>query len=88
MLRQCRVSRTDNAFRERLLVPIAMTRCDEAIEVLEAVILDGPQDSALAALKAAAMHCHDPRRPNRFAKAVADRDDPALSRAFEKEFGA
>lgn len=87
ILCKCRTSRTDSVFRERLLVPIAMTRCDEAIEVLEAVILDEPQDSALAALKAAAMHRHDPHWRDRFAKTVADREDPALSRAFEKEFG-
>ena len=87
ILCRCRVSRTDNAFRERLLVPIAMTRCDEAIDALEAVILDEPQDSALGALTAAAMHRHDPRWRDRIAKAVTDRADPAVSRAFEKEFG-
>ncbi len=88
ILRKCRVSRTDNTFRERLLVPIALTRCDEAIDALEAVILEEPQDSALAALKAAAMHRHDPHWRQRMGKAAADRNDPAVSRAFQTEFAA
>jgi hypothetical protein len=88
ILRAARTSRADPGLRDRLLLPIAMTRCDEAIDALEAVILDEPADSAAAAVKAAALNRHDAHWRERIQKAVSLRAAPKVSLAFQKEFGA
>lgn len=86
LLCQCRTSRQDPAFRERMLVPIAMTRCQEALEALCAVIVDGPTDDAVAAVKAAAMHRSDPRWVARITQAVAAREDAVVQRTIAEQF--
>lgn len=80
----CRTSRVDQAFRERMLLPIAMTRCEEALEHLYAVIVEEPAESAIAALKAAAIYQHDPLWSSRIKQAVDLREDPAVSRVHEE----
>lgn len=87
MLIKCRTSRTDTAFRDMLLVPIAMTRCDAAADALCEVIVDEPRDSALVAVKASAMHRHDPHWRDRIALAARLREDPVVLRAAETAFG-
>ncbi len=87
LLWRCRRGRTDQAFREMLLVPMAMTRCDEAMESLCEVIMDEPMDSAIAAVKAAAMNRYDPRWHGRIGEAVRLREDAAVAGAYENEFG-
>ncbi len=88
ILCDARTSQPDDAWREMLLVPIAMTRCDPALEALFETIADEPADAALAAIKAAALQGHDSRWRDRIAEAVALRDDAAVARAFEQTFPA
>lgn len=82
----CRSARPDQRFREMMLLPIAMTRSDAALDLLYDVIVDEPRDSAVAAIHATAIHRHDARWSARVKDAVSLREDPALLAAYSKEF--
>jgi HEAT repeat protein len=74
--------------KEELLVPIALTRREEALEFLLKVLSGGPTRRAAAALDALRI-CDDAgERRRRIEGAVRDRDEPEVTRAFEAAFGA
>ncbi|MCX7047190.1 MAG: hypothetical protein NTX50_17090 [Candidatus Sumerlaeota bacterium] len=73
--------------RKTLLLPIALLRIDAAFEFLIAVIQDGHQELAVAAIQAAKICATDEERINEVGRAVALRKEPAVRAAYEKEFG-
>ncbi len=68
-------------FQDMLLMPIAVTRLEEAFEYLMDVIETGGRVSAVAAVKAAKIYGDD-RHLSRIHEAVTSRDDEKATEAF------
>ncbi|MCP4693237.1 MAG: hypothetical protein GY859_34670 [Desulfobacterales bacterium] len=68
-------------FQDMLLMPIAVTRLEEAFEYLMDVIETGGRASAVAAVKAAKIYGDD-RHLSRIHEAVTSRDDEKATEAF------
>ena len=73
--------------RKTLLLPMALTRCDEAFEFLLEVVLDRPPDYAIAAVKALKIFAHDEGHRRRIRKSVEERDEFPITEAYKAEFG-
>jgi HEAT repeat protein len=84
-LRGFRESSVRPGFKRMLLLPIALTRCEEAFALLLAVLKDECSDHAAAAIQALAIYSDSPERRERIREAVSIRNDPDISTAYEKE---
>jgi len=77
----------DPAFKEMLALPIALTRCDEALAFLLDVVETAHRDTAAAAVRALKVFDDDACRP-RIRAAADTRDEPAVRRAYAEAFQA
>ena len=73
------------AFKRMLLLPIALTRCDEAFNLLISVVKEEHPDNAEAAVQALSIYGNNPERHGQIREAVFARNDPSISAAYEKE---
>lgn len=74
-------------FRRMLIVPISLLRRDDAFDFLVEVILNSGPKLASEAVTALALYADD-RSRRKVRDAVKDRDDPTVTAAFTREFGA
>jgi hypothetical protein len=82
ILRASRDGSADPVFKRMLLLPIALTRCEEAFKLLLDVVKDEHPQSAAAAVKALAVYSDSPQRREAIRTAVAARHDPAFTAAY------
>jgi hypothetical protein len=68
-----------------LLLPIALTRCEEALALLLDVVRDEHADSAAAAVKALSIYSDNPERRALIREAVLMPDDRVIAAAYERE---
>lgn len=87
-LRQQWQDEIDVRARGLLLLPIALTRQDQALDFLLEVVTDEPMALAVAALAALRLYTGEPRQLQRIRDAVAARDDPELAAALATELTA
>ena len=73
--------------RRLLVLPIALTRQDEALGFLIDVIEDAGRDMAVAAIEAIGLLAGDPDARGRIQEAVDNRDDPAVEAAWAQVRG-
>jgi HEAT repeat protein len=71
--------------KKLLLLPIALTRCEEAFAMLLAVLRDERPDHAVAAIQALKIYSDSPERRERIRETVFMRKDPGISAAYQKE---
>jgi len=78
-------------FRERspllksmLLLPIALTRCEQAFSLLLDVIRKEHAENAAAAVEALSIYAGNPERRQLIREAVLTRNDPAVNSAYEE----
>ena len=77
-----------NAERKKmLLVAMARSRTDEAFELILGEVREGPRDRAMAAVTALVACGMDDRRRASACEAVLERDDAAVSDAYESVLG-
>ncbi len=77
----------DAARKDALLLPIALTRQDEALEFLMGVVENGPAERAAAAVEALKTFDDDGDRRRRIQETVERRDEPLVTDAFRGAFG-
>jgi hypothetical protein len=77
----------ENAFREALLLPMALTREDEAWQFLLGVLRDGPPGRAATSLQALKLFDDWGERRDRMRSIVQQRGDEVLRQAWFTEFG-
>jgi hypothetical protein len=70
-----------------LMLPMALTRDDEAVDFLIAVVEEKPTPHAAAAIEALAIYSGDEERAKRVAAAVDGRGGTPMKRAFVQHFG-
>lgn len=70
------------AFKRLLLLPIALTRCEEAFQLLLGIVREKPSDYAAAAVEALSIYRDNPERREQIREAVAMRNDSAITKAF------
>jgi hypothetical protein len=78
MLRAFREDSVDPQFKEMLLLPLALTKCDEAFELLLGVVAEEHDAYAAAAIKALKAYAGSTKRTARIREAVAGRGDVRL----------
>jgi len=66
----------DHGFKKKLLLPIALTLCDESVDFLIKIIREEHNSMAASAVEAMDMYAGDPVRRKQIDKAVAFRADP------------
>jgi HEAT repeat protein len=81
-LRACWEANTDLGFRRTLLLALALTRRDEAFELLLHVVRDDGRTAAVLAVEALALYATDERRIARIRAAVASRGDETITVDF------
>lgn len=81
-LRRCWDSSPQKSVRTALLLPIALTRCDDAFDFLIEVVLNEVQDVASEALRALHVFGGDPEHQLRVSRAVEERDEPTISKQW------
>jgi len=86
VLKERRRAAVHAAIRRMLLLPIALTRRDEAFDMLLGVAADEPRDQAEAAVAALKVWADDERRRGVIEQTVAGRDAPWLAQAYAREF--
>jgi hypothetical protein len=74
----------DPAFKERLLLPMALLRRDEAFAFLLDAVAQSHRNTAAAAVRAMALYVGDPDRRERIRRAVDARDERNVSEAFRE----
>jgi HEAT repeat protein len=72
--------------RETILLALAMLRLPAATDFLIDLVASGPEPAALAALSALKIHAHDPRLRQRVEELVQNRQAPALTTKFARDF--
>ena len=87
-LRQQWQDEIDVRARGLLLLPIALTRQDQALDFLLEVVTDEPMALAVAALAALRLYTGEPRQLQRIRDAVTARDNPELAAALATELTA
>ena len=87
LLRDCWMATVDQETRRLLVLPIALTRQDEALGFLIDVIEDAGRDMAVAAIEAIGLLAGDPDARGRIQEAVDNRDDPAVEAAWAQVRG-
>ncbi len=83
-LRDCRHRSASHAFRSMLLLPIALTRCEEAFKLLLTVVRDEQRDGAVAAVQALSIYADNVQRRELIREVALLRDDRAIAEAYEK----
>ena len=78
----------DPAFKQMLLLPMALTRRDEAVAFLLELIATAHTATAAKAVDALRIYGADPRRREAVERAVSERDESAITNVFEKRFEA
>ncbi|HIJ74601.1 MAG TPA: HEAT repeat domain-containing protein, partial [Candidatus Hydrogenedentes bacterium] len=73
-------------FRQMLLLPLALTRQDDAFDFLLDILREAQRDAALAALDALRLYAGDPGRADTVRRIVECRKDARLSRAYVEAF--
>lgn len=73
-------------FKQMLVLPIALTRLDDAFNFLLEVVSDAYRDTAAAAVEALKIYGANDQRRARIQQAVVSRDDPAVSEAYANAF--
>ena len=76
----------DSTFKRVLLLPIALTRCEDAFTLLLDVVRDEHPMYAAAAIEALPVYGHNPERREQIHKAVSLREERAISEAYKKAF--
>jgi HEAT repeat protein len=87
LLRDVREREIPPSFKRMLLLPIALTRCEEAFTMLLGVVQGERPENAKAAVQALSIYCDNPERREQIHKAVFVRNDAAVSEAYEKGIG-
>jgi len=77
----------DPDFRQMLLLPMALTRCDAAFDLLIGQVEEGSRALAEYALIALRVFGVQAEHARRIGDAVRQRGDPALTKRYQKEFG-
>jgi hypothetical protein len=72
------------AFKRLLLLPIALTRCEEAFLLLLGIVREEPSDYAAIAVQALSIYGDNPERREKMREAVYLRNVPAITDAFMK----
>jgi HEAT repeat protein len=85
ILRGHREDSSSSQFKKMLLLPIALTRCDKAFDLLLGVVERESPTDAVAALKALAVCADTDKRRDRTRQAAAARKNPLISRTCEEE---
>jgi HEAT repeat protein len=78
----------NHEFQEMLLLPIALTRCDEAFEFLLDVIRHEYRDKAVGAVRALKVYDDNHDQRKRIYQTVLARDDAKISETYANEFGS
>ncbi len=86
LLVDLRSGSADAAFRRRLLLPIALTRSEDAFGYLLGVVEEEHAGQAAAALEALAVFVGDGARRDRVVEAVGRRGEAAVTKAFRDAF--
>jgi hypothetical protein len=76
----------EHDFKEMLLLPIALTRCDEAFDFLLDVVRYEHRDYASSAIKALKVYRDDRGLCQEIQLAVASRNDSRVSEVYAREF--
>ena len=76
----------DAGLKDALLLPIALTRGDEALEFLLEIVENGPTERAAAAVEALKTFDDAGDRRRRIHQAVEGRDEPLVTRAYHGAF--
>jgi hypothetical protein len=77
----------NHEFKEMLLLPIALTRSDEAFDFLIDVVRCEYQDYASAAVRALKAYADDSKQRQKIHQAVVSRNDIKVSEVYASEFG-
>jgi HEAT repeat protein len=77
---------SSSQFKKMLLLPIALTRCNKAFDLLINVVEKESPPDAVAALKALAVCANTDKRRDRTRHAAESRKDPTVSRVCKEEF--
>ncbi|MGD2175538.1 MAG: HEAT repeat domain-containing protein [Candidatus Brocadiaceae bacterium] len=72
--------------KDRLLLPIALTRQEEAFEFLLRLVREAPQERAVAAVEALHLYDNGGERRRRVERAVRERNAAAVTRACRQTF--
>lgn len=86
-LRDCWQQLVDFAFRKTLFLALALTRRDDAFDLLLRIIREEGRGAALKALEALAIYAADAKRRAQIHAAVTAADDPKLQEAYHATFG-
>lgn len=76
----------NHEFKEMLLLPIALTRCDKAFDFLLNVVRCEYWDYASAAVKALKVYADDDKQCQKVHQAVVSRNDAKVSEVYTSEF--
>jgi hypothetical protein len=76
----------NHEFKEMLLLPIALTRCDEAFDFLLNVVRCEYRDYASAAVTALKVYADDDKQCQKVHQTVVLRDDVEVSKVYASEF--
>jgi HEAT repeat protein len=79
-----RSSSADSDFKRMLLLPIGLTRSQEAFEYLLDVVRNEHADHAVAAVEALSVYGHDPQRLERIQKVALQRSETAIREAYQR----
>jgi HEAT repeat protein len=72
------------ALKRMLLLPIALTRCEEAFKLLLNAVRNEPPESAAAAIEALPIYSENPERNEMIRQTVLARNDRAVAAAYDK----
>jgi HEAT repeat protein len=75
------------SFKRMLLLPIALTRCEEAFSCLLDVIRNEHPDNAMAAIEALSIYSNSDSLREQIRNEVFSRNHPAIIEVFEKKMG-
>jgi hypothetical protein len=77
----------DQKLKKLLLLPMALSRCDNAFEFLLDVVACEYKDYAAAAVKALQVYADSEEQREKIQHTVATRHDQLVTEAYEHEFG-
>jgi hypothetical protein len=83
LLRDIREREILPSFKRMLLLPIALTRCEEAFTMLLGVVQNERSENAKAAVQALSIYCDNPERREQIRIAVFARNDAVVTQAYE-----
>jgi hypothetical protein len=77
----------DSEVKEMLLLPMALTRCDEAFKYLLDIVACEYQGYAAAAVKALKVYADNDAQRENIRKAMASRHESLITETYAREFG-